>query len=101
MSAAQPDLFGIARRAPQPDQEIQSLVRARLHATLNLVRGAPSMPWDDPLAMIREDNAFRYAKDLLPPVEGAALWAEFNREMERLYALLNAEQGADPAGRPG
>ena len=27
----------------------------------------------DGLAVIREDNAFRGAKDLLPPAEGAAL----------------------------
>jgi hypothetical protein len=49
------------------------------------------MPWDDQLTIIREDNAFRHGKDWLPPEEGAALWAEFDAEMERLYAVMNAE----------
>ena len=47
------------------------------------------MPWTDRLAVIREDNAFRYAKDLLPAEEGAALWAAFDREMDRLHAVMN------------
>lgn len=43
-----------------------------------LVKAADSMPWSDMLSIIREDNAFRYGKDMLPPEEGAALWAEFD-----------------------
>ena len=95
MSAAQPDLFGPpshpglppGREPPPP--EIVALVRTRLHAALALVQGAAQMPWTDQLAVIREDNAFRYAKDLLPAEEGAALWAAFDREMDRLYAVMN------------
>lgn len=49
-----------------------------LHAALALVKAADSMPWSDMLSIIREDNAFRYGKDMLPPEEGAALWAEFD-----------------------
>ncbi len=66
-------------------------MRARLRTALALalVRGPPTMPWTDMLAIIREDNAFRTGKDLLPPEEGAALWAEFDREMDRLYAVMN------------
>ncbi len=66
-------------------------LRARLHAALALVRGAPRMPWSDHLTIIHEDNAFRRGKDLLPAAEGAALWAEFDAEMERLYAVWNEE----------
>ena len=41
------------------------------------------------LTIIREDSAFRFGKDVLPPEEGAALWAEFNVEIERHYAIMN------------
>lgn len=97
MPAQQADLFGAqpgpAREPPSP--EIAALVRARLHAALALVRGAPEMPWTDMLAIIREDNAFRYGKDLLPAAEGAALWAEFDREMDRLHAVMNQGKELD------
>ena len=92
--AVQRDLFGTSGpEAPAPDAlapEIQALVRARLHAALALVRGADAMSWPDMLSVIREDNAFRYAKGLLPPEEGAALWAASDQEMDRLYAVMNA-----------
>jgi len=78
----------------QPSAEVVALVRARLQATLALVKGAMAMPWSDQLAIIREDNAFRFGKDLLPPAEGAALWAEFDAEMNRLYAIMN--EGKEP-----
>lgn len=70
------------------------MVRARLHATLALVKAAEAMPWTGTLSIIREDNAFRFGKDALPPEEGAALWAEFDAEMDRLYAIMN--QGKEP-----
>lgn len=96
MSVAQSDLFETSiRPAEAPSEEVVALVRARLHATLALVKSAEAMPWSDPLAVIREDNAFRFAKGVLPPDEGARLWAEFDAEMDRLYAIANAgaEQG--------
>jgi hypothetical protein len=42
-------------------------------------------------------RAFRTAKDLLPPEEGAALWAAFDAEMERLYAVMSAGKEPDLA----
>jgi len=95
MSALQPDLFGTPSQArPQPNEEFVAIIRARLHAALALVKGAAEMPWKDQMTIIREDNAFRFGKDVLPPEEGAALWAEFNVEMDRLYAILN--EGKEP-----
>jgi hypothetical protein len=70
------------------------MVRARLQAALALVKSAGVMPWTDQLTVIREDNAFRFGKDVLPPEEGVALWAEFNVEMDRLYAIMN--EGKEP-----
>ncbi len=94
MSASQADLFGPSGGAEPPSEEVVALIRARLHATLALVKAAETMPWTDRLAIIREDNAFRFGKDALPPAEGAALWAEFDAEMDRLYAVMN--EGKEP-----
>jgi hypothetical protein len=95
MSVLQPDLFGAAPGKPEaPGEEIVAIVRARLHAALALVKAAETMPWTDQLAIIREDNAFRFGKDVLPPAEGATLWAQFNVEMDRLYAIMN--EGKEP-----
>jgi len=95
MSALQADLFGTASPPGEgPSDEIIALVRRRLHATLALVKSADAMPWPNLLAIIREDNAFRFGKDVLPQAEGAALWAEFDAEMDRLYAIMN--EGKEP-----
>lgn len=97
MSAPQADLFETPSRAgEQPSDEIVSLVRARLHTTLALVKAAEAMPWAGQLAIIREDNAFRFGKDALPAAEGAALWAEFDVELDRLYAVMNEGKAPDP-----
>jgi hypothetical protein len=67
----------------------------RRHATLAPVKAAEAMPWSDRLAIIREDNAVRLGNDLLPAVEGAALWAELDAEMNRLYAIMNQGKESD------
>ena len=96
MPAAQADLFATPSRPGEPpSEEIVALIRARLHATLALVKAAETMPWAGQLAIIREDNAFRFGKDALPPAEAAALWAEFDAEMDRLYAVMNAGKEPD------
>lgn len=96
MSIAQADLFGAAPAVREPpSDEIVALVPRRLYATLALVKSAATMPWSDQLAIIREDNAFRFGKDLLPPAEAAALRAEFDAEMNRLFAVMNAGKEPD------
>jgi hypothetical protein len=95
MSASQAELFTtLPCTGDQPNGEIVEIVRRRLRATLELVRASTKMPWTDQLAIIREDNAFRYDKDVLPAAEGAALWAAFNVEMDRLYGVMN--EGKEP-----
>lgn len=96
MSALQADLFGTPSPArEQPSDEIVAIYRKRLRASLALVKAAEVMPWNDMLTIIKEDNAFRFGKDVLPPEEGAALWAEFNVEMDRLYAIMNEGKEMD------
>ena len=86
MPVSQPDLFGAESHISEPPSDaIVARVRSRLHATLALVKSADA---------IREDNAFRFGKDVLPRDEGAALWAEFDAEMNRLYAIMN--EGKEP-----
>ncbi len=93
----QADLFAAEPKAAAegPSEEVVRILRARLHATLALVQAAQDMPWDDHLTIIREDNAFRYGKDVLPAEEAAALWAAFDVEMDRLYAVMNARLAAE------
>jgi hypothetical protein len=87
------DLFGTPSPvSDQPSDEIVAIYRAPLHAALALLKSAQVMPWNDMLTIIREDNAFRFGKDVLPPEEGAVLWAEFNLEMDRLYAIMNEDK---------
>jgi len=94
MAERQPDLFGeAAPAAPATDPQVAAIIRARLHAMLDRVRGASAMPWPDRLAAIHAENGFRHDKDFLPPAEAAALWAEFDAELDRLYALAEAAEG--------
>ena len=96
MSAFQSDLFETpAPVREKPSDEILALVRERLHTVLALVKGADKMPWANMLDIIREDNAFRFGKDLPPPEEGTALWAEFDVEMDRLHAIMNEGKELD------
>ncbi len=39
-------------------------------------------------------NCVCRSRDRRPPDEGAALWAEFDAEMDRLYAIMNV--GKEP-----
>jgi hypothetical protein len=98
MPGKQLDLFPTAPTREQPSDEIVAIIRKRLHAKLALVKSAQVMPWTDLLDIIREDNAFRHAKDALPAAEGAALWAAFEVEMERLYAIM--DEGLEPEPEP-
>lgn len=116
------DLFDQAPAAspspePLPDDFVRR-IRAELHATLDLVRGAEFQPWADLTAMTLEEMGFRSRCTLLPPEEGAGLRAAFDAEMDRIYANEDARweaqegaRGADDAaliarlaavaGRPG
>jgi len=85
--SVQADLFAPEPpRAESPSEEVVAIIRSRLEATLALVKSATRLPWTEPLVIIREENAFRYGKDALPAEEGARLWAEFDAELDRLYA---------------
>ncbi len=68
----------VAIPAPVVVEVVVAVARARLVATLALVRAAETMPWRDPLRIVREDEAFAADAVLLPGGEGAALWGAYD-----------------------
>lgn len=54
-------------------------------------------PWTDQMGVILDDGAFQRAMRLVPELEARALWAEFDAQMERLYAIW-AQTVAAPLG---
>jgi hypothetical protein len=90
MPATQPDLFGAATPEPRPpSDEHVAYVRKRLTDLVTLVKGADTMPWPNLMDAIQADNTFRFNKHVLPQAEWEALWAVFDVELDRLYAIMN------------
>lgn len=86
MEHTQADLFA------QDDAERNKLsesrrltIRARLEAKLAQLEAAASFFWHDPLDAVHEENRFQRETEMLGE-EGVALWARFDKEMERLFA---------------
>ena len=62
---------------------------------------AASAPfWRDEAAVILDDGAFQRAMRLVPPDEAKALWADFDAQMERLYAIWAAAHASPPKPAP-
>ncbi len=86
MRPTQPDLFAqddAARNSLSQDQ--RQAIRERLEATIARLEAAPTFPWRNPLDAVHEENRFERDSKLLGE-EGAALWARFDKEMDRLHA---------------
>jgi hypothetical protein len=66
-----------------------SMIRSRLEATLTRLEAAATFPWNDPLDAVHEENRFQRDTEMLGE-EGTALWARFDKEMDRLYARQSA-----------
>jgi hypothetical protein len=60
-------------------------IRMRLEAALTKLEEAATFPWSDPLDAVHLENRFQRDAEVLG-TEGAALWARFDREMDRLYS---------------
>jgi hypothetical protein len=86
MMNTQADLFAQdnAERNRLPDDQRAS-IRQRLEATLARLEAASIFPWSDPLDAVHEENRFQRGTETLGE-EGDALWARFDKEMDRLYA---------------
>lgn len=89
MRHTQADLFADdgAERNRLPES-MRASIRQNLDATLAKLEAAAIFPWPDPLDAVHEENRFERAAGMLGD-EGAALWARFDKAMERLYATLD------------
>ena len=56
-----------------------------MEATLARLEAPATFRWRDPLDAVHEENRFQRDTELLGE-EGAALWARFDQEMDRLHA---------------
>lgn len=70
----------------------RSAIRSRLEAKLTQLEAAATFFWHNPLDAVHEENRFQRDAEMLGE-EGAALWARFDKEMERLFALQDAPDG--------
>jgi hypothetical protein len=92
MKHTQADLFAQddAERNKLPESAAL-MIRSRLEATLAELEGVAIFPWSDPLDAVHVENRFQRDAAMLGD-EGAALWARFDREMDRLYSTQPASQ---------
>lgn len=97
-AASQPSLFDAGRIVD--DQQAES-ARMRMRAMIDRLQ-ATSVPfWRDQAAVILDDGAFQRAMRLVPPEEAQALWADFDKEMQRLYTIWAATDSATSQGASG
>jgi hypothetical protein len=94
MKHTQADLFAQddVERNKLPETRVLA-IRSRLEAMLAELEGAAIFPWSDPLDAVHVDNRFQRDAALLGE-EGAALWARFDREMDRLYSTQPAREAS-------
>jgi hypothetical protein len=95
MAPTQPDLFLEDRleRETLPYAMIAE-IRARLETVVSELERADVFPWEaNRLEAVHVENRFRGDADRLGD-DGTALWARFDRAMDRLFAIYN--EGRDP-----
>jgi hypothetical protein len=83
-SSRQPSLFEADR---EPDRAEAAAARARMRDMIDRLSAATVPPWTDETGVVLRDGAFKRAMRLVPTNEAETLWAEFDAEMERLYAI--------------
>lgn len=95
----QGDLFGAAGETLQagfepPPSDFILRIRDELLATLARVREANALPWRDLTAATLAELRFNSIAGWLPDEEAAALRADFQREMHRLYDIAATDGAA-------
>ena len=92
-AASQPSLFDVN---PMADGRQAAAARLRMAGMIERLKAASVPFWRDEAAVILDDGAFQRAMRLVPPDEAKALWADFNAQMERLYAIWAAGRASSP-----
>jgi hypothetical protein len=96
-SARQPDLFeglGNAGTQEAPPEDFIARIRDELTLTLARVCDAATLPWRDLTAATLAELRFNSIAGWLPVDEAAALRANFQREIDRLYVVAEVSPEA-------
>ncbi len=91
-AASQPSLFDAAGLV---DDRQAAFGRTRMREMIERLKAASEPWWKDEMAVILDDGAFQRAMRLVPADEAQRLWAEFDAEMERVYAIWAASGSAN------
>jgi hypothetical protein len=86
-AASQSSLFDTDRFVN--DQQAAT-ARTRMREMIDRLKATSVPYWRDEAAVILDDGAFQRAMRLVPREEAQALWAEFDQETQRLYAIWAA-----------
>jgi hypothetical protein len=97
-AASQPSLFDADRVVD--DQEAAS-ARTRMLAMIDRLKATSVPHWRDEAAVIVDDGAFQRAMRLVLRDEAQVLWADFDKEMQRLYAVWAATDSVTSQGTSG
>ena len=76
------------------NQKQATAARERRQAMIGRLKAAEAPCWRDEAAVFLDDGAFQRAMRLVPAPEAAALGAEFDAEMERLYAVWASQRNS-------
>jgi hypothetical protein len=94
-STRQPDLFDeLSRSDRKQPPEFIARIRGELMETLARVQDAPDLPWRDLTAATLAELRFHSIAGWLPDDEAKALRASFQREMSRLYLIVERDSEA-------
>ena len=77
-----------------PPADFIARIRGELNDTLARVREAAALPWKDLTAATLAELRFNSIAGWLPDDEANALRAAFQREINRLYLVAEADEGA-------
>lgn len=97
-AASQPSLFDVD---PIVDDRQAESARIRMLGMIERLKAATVPYWRDESAVILDDGAFQRAMRLVPREEAQALWADFDSQMERLYAIWAAARSSPPEAASG
>jgi hypothetical protein len=86
-AASQPSLFDVDRIVDDPQA---AAARVRMLEMIDRLKATSVPYWQDQTGVILDDGAFQRAMRLVPGEEAQALWADFDAQMERLYAIWAA-----------
>jgi len=98
IAASQPNLFEVDRIA---DDQQAAAARVRMREMIKRLKATSVPYWRDEAAVILDDGAFQRAMRLVPHEEAQALWADFDTQMERLYAIWAAACASPSEAAPG